>query len=644
MAESQSLVGQTISHYRIIEKLGGGGMGVVYKAEDTRLHRPVALKFLPHEMLHDSAALERFRREAQAASALNHPNICTIYDIGEQDGQQFIAMEFLDGVSLKQRISDKPLANDEMLDLAIQIADALSAAHAHGIIHRDIKPGNLFVTSQRNAKVLDFGLAKFASAAASDISAMPTATRDTLLTSPGSAVGTVAYMSPEQARGEELDARTDLFSFGAVLYEMATRQMAFPGKSAAVIHDGILNRTPRPASQINKSLPAKLDEGIAKALEKDRKLRYQSAADIRSDLQRLKRDSDSTQMTAGTKIRRNAKPYSRTIVPAAIAVVVLLAAGYFYFHRVPKLTDKDTIVLADFTNSTGDAVFDGTLRQGLSVQLEQSPFLSLVSAEQIHQTLQMMGQKPDAKLTPDVARELCLRTGSAAVLNGSIAQIGTQYLLTVKAVNCVSGDSLASTEAQASGKDHVLDALGETASEIRNKLGESLSTVHKFDTPLDQATTPSLEALTAYSSGNKMLYSKGSTAAIPFFKRAIELDPNFAMAYGMLGRMYGDIGEFVLSSDYTRKAYELRDRTSETEKYFISAHYHIAVTGDMDKAEQACKLWIQAYPRAPLPHDFLTGIIYPNLGPFESGKPNLIRHANEWLHLSRSPRRREGHL
>ncbi len=409
MSGTDSLIGQTISHYRILEKLGGGGMGVVYKAEDTRLHRAVGLKFLPTEMLHDSGALERFRREAQAASALNHPNICTIHDIGEQNGQQFIAMEFLDGETLRHRISGKPLPFDEMLELAIQIADALRAAHAQGIIHRDIKPANLFVTKQGNAKVLDFGLAKFAPVADGvGVSEMPTATEDTLLTSPGSAVGTVAYMSPEQARGEELDARTDLFSFGAVLYEMTTGRMAFPGNSAAVIHDGILNRTPVLASQLNQALPAKLDEIIGKALEKDRKLRYQSAADIRTDLQRLKRDTESARVPAATSavivVGEQREIRWKVIVPVAAAVIALAAGGYFYFHRTPKLTDKDTIVLADFTNTTGDPVFDGTLRQGLSVQLEQSPFLSLVSEEGIHQTLRMMGQMSNARLTKPCSR------------------------------------------------------------------------------------------------------------------------------------------------------------------------------------------------------------------------------------------------
>ncbi|HZM09231.1 MAG TPA: protein kinase, partial [Candidatus Limnocylindrales bacterium] len=554
-------------------------------------------------------------REARAASSLDHPNICAIYEFGEHEGRPFIVMQLLQGQTLrdclasgalKDTASGAPVALDRILDIAIQIANGLEAAHEQGIVHRDIKPANIFITAKGVAKILDFGLAKLP-LQPSAVQAIPAEIGGKQALNPSRpvrAAGTAAYMSPEQARGQPLDARTDLFSFGLVLYEMATGRRAFTGDNAAALNDAILNRAPTPPAELNPELPTGLQDVIQKCLQKDRNLRYQHAAEVRSDLEKVKRRREHPLLSRW-----------RLLATAAVVVVTLLAGGlYWRSRRATTLTGKDTIVLADFVNTTGEAVFDDSLKQALATDLEQSPFLTVLSDRKVTETLKLMNRPGNERITKKVAEEVCLRNNSKVLLEGSIAPIGDHYLITLKAMNCQTGDTIASADAEAENRNQIVKMLGKSSSQLRKKLGESRPSVEKFDTPLEEATTSSLEALEAFTEAQKMLTQGGS--AIPLLKRALELDPNFALAYASLGVVYHNLAETRSAIENFTKAYELRGRVSQRERLRIEGYHYAYVTGQKEKAIETYSEWIRTYPEDPRPHAALS-VIYAELGQYD---------------------------
>ena len=652
-------------------------MGEVFLAEDTKLGRKVALKLLDEELTKNRDRLNRFDQEAYAASALNHPNILTIYEMGDEGGRHFIATEFIDGITLRKRLGGLPMDLAEVLDVAIQVAGALEDAHAAGIVHRDIKPENIMIRRNGHVKVLDFGLAKLTERRETEETDTEAVTRALVQTDAGVVLGTSQYMSPEQARGKPIDARTDIWSLGVVLYEMTSGRAPFIGDTKTDVIIAIARTEPAPLARFAPNAPAELEWIIMKALRKDIDERYQTVKELESDLKKLKqrlefqteleRSIAPDQLTGGLSVsglryvdtevpgslarlhstmpgssrgpvssravqtRASSAEYlageiKRHKMGAAIAALVILAAAvgavyFFYFRERVRLTDKDKILLADFVNSTGDPVFDGTLKQALAVQLGQSPYLDIFSEDRVRETLSFMEKTPDTRITRDVAREICERQGIKAMLLGTISSLGSHYAISLEAVNAHTGDSIASEQVEAEGKEHILKALGQAATRLREKLGESLNTVAKFDAPIEQATTSSLEALQAYSRGFEQHSSGNYNAAIPFYKDALARDPYFAIAYARLGTCYNLGKQNELSREAFEKAYDLRERASEREKLFVSANYYGGVTGEWDKQIEQLEIWKRTYPRDPEPLILLANK-YTLVGPFDKAIEN----------------------
>jgi len=610
-------VGLELGHYRIVEKIGAGGMGEVYRARDEHLTRDVAIKVLPPGMLTDESARKHFHKEALILSQLNHPNVATIHDFDTQQGVDFLVMEYIPGITLSEKVAVGALPEKDVIRLGVQLAEGLAAAHDHGVVHRDLKPANLRLTSDGRLKILDFGLAKLWRPV-TDSTATESLSETQVM------AGTLPYMTPEQLLGGEIDARTDLHAAGSVLYEMATGQRPFAEVERSQLIGAILQRSPVPPTVLNPQVSPELERIMGKCLEKEPENRYQSAKELAIDLRRLGVPSASTAPVEERERRgrnRILVAVRRVLVSAAAVILVAAAIGGALYFRsrqsTIRLTDKDTIVLSDFDNKTGDSVFDDTLKTALNVSLRQSPFLNVLSASEVAKTLQLMTRPADTKLTPEVTRELCQRAGSKAYLAGSIGSLGSAYVLGLKAVNCQNGDTLAQEQVTAASKEKVLDALGGAASKLRGELGESLVSVQKFDVPLEQATTPSLEALKAYSLAEKATREKGPAAALPYSQRAIQLDPNFALGYLEAGVVYVNLGELGRGSEYLTKAFRLREHTSEREKLTIAANYYRLVTVELDKAAQIYQEAIESYPRGSPGLYSNLGVLYAEQGQYE---------------------------
>jgi len=669
----------TLSHYRIVSKIGAGGMGEVYLAHDMQLDRLVALKMLPAEMAADKQRMQRFIQEARTASSLNQSNILTVFEIGETASGHFIATEFVDGETLHQYIAHKRLRLRETLDIAMQIASALAAAHKAGVVHRDIKPENIMVRHDDAViKVLDFGLAKpNEKSRQQSLTESEAITHMVVNTDPGVVMGTTPYMSPEQARGLPVDWRTDIWSLGVVLYLLVARRLPFEGPTKSDVVSNILQKDPPALTLMSDEANERLDEIVTKALSKDREERYQSAKDLFIDLKRLKQNLDveaeivrtippelrSSKGSAKHSVEYQTAattkgPEARTataeeahstssaeylvtgikrhkmgaiLILSLAALIILGSIVFVRFRSAHVLTERDNILLAEFVNTTGDSVFDGTLKQALAVQLGQSPFLNIFSDDRARDALRFMGRSPDERVTRDVGREICQRQGLKAMLVGSIASLGNHYVITLEANNPQTGDAIAREQTEAENKEQVLHALGEAAMKLREKLGELLQSIQKFDAPIEQGTTSSLEAFKAFSLGVEQQLKGKYLEAIPFLKRATEIDPNFALAYARLASIYYNSRQFDLAAEASQKAYELRDRVSERERLYISAGYYDNVTGELEKYLETLELWKRTYPREASPRNNLA-LKYNELGQFDKA----LEEAREAIRLNPS--------
>jgi serine/threonine protein kinase len=627
---SQSLIGQSLGHYRILSRLGRGGMGAVYLADDTRLRRQVAVKLLPASMTSNPDRVRRFQREARSVSALNHPNIITVHDFGELDGRFFIVTEYVPGRTVREliRAADVPL--NQILDLTIQAASALEAAHQAGVIHRDIKPENLMLRPDGYVKVLDFGLAKLTGQASDDDEFR---TRETVggadfETRAGVVMGTVNYMSPEQASGQKVDARSDLFSLGVVFYELLTGHRPFVGTTLNHVLVAILDQPPPLLDQFIKDAPTALQQIIDRLLAKNREQRFQTAQELLTELRalrdelpgdtQLQRRAGSEQTivtgeylraaTGSHQIKTGSNSWPGRLksfrLPVVAAVILLAAAAWFFYNRSlnhPALTVKDTILLADWQNLTGDPIFDGTLKQGVAVQLAQSPYLNIFPEERARETLRLMGrsreQAQEEKITREVGREICQRRGIKALLVGTIASLGHNYVITLEMINSRSGEVIASQQTEAESREQVLKALGQAATRLRSKLGESLASIDQFNAPIEQATTASLEALQDFSVGVELQRRGQQDRAIPFFKRATERDSEFALAHLRLGVSLRDLRNLASGNKQLERAWQLRHRVSERERLSIAATWHRYITGELDRRLEATLLLTQTWPQ-----------------------------------------------